>query len=444
MGVIRWLSRKVIAVISRQIEYHKAERLALKKARVLERSGSFGAGVHFNGHNVNISGIRYLMLGNDVFIADNCNLQAEGGLTIGDDTHISEGVTICTRTDKFTGKELISDDERNHRSVCIGRNAWVGMNVLILPGVTIGDGAVIGMGVVVSEDVQPMDILTVGTNEARKKRNLDHYFVTKNQRNKGNIDSSIFKRNWIDNSEELVFVLSTGRAGSKSIAGMFNSHPDMECRHESVRQLIQLSTLYAEGIISKDKMRAILVHVFTVKKLSGEVNLTAESDQRLWNLIDLIHEILPGAKFIHLVRNGRDTVRSTNARHWFHEDDVHVNRSMWAKYRLNGMNLGVESWKEMSAFQKNCWYWQYINVNVSEAISQLPDHLTFTVQLESLENEKVDLFKFLGVSEGGIRLKKENAVKSVNKNDYDESWSPEENNQFREICGSAMNKFGYS
>jgi acetyltransferase-like isoleucine patch superfamily enzyme len=37
----------------------------------------------------------------------------------------------------------------------IGRNAWVGVNVTILPGVTIGEGAVIGAGAVETKDIPP-------------------------------------------------------------------------------------------------------------------------------------------------------------------------------------------------------------------------------------------------------------------------------------------------
>ncbi len=43
----------------------------------------------------------------------------------------------------------------------IGRNAWVGVNVTILPGVTIGDGAIIAAGAVVTHDI-PQHSLAAG------------------------------------------------------------------------------------------------------------------------------------------------------------------------------------------------------------------------------------------------------------------------------------------
>jgi acetyltransferase-like isoleucine patch superfamily enzyme len=39
--------------------------------------------------------------------------------------------------------------------VIIRRNAWIAINVVILPGVTVGEGAIVASGAVVSKDVPP-------------------------------------------------------------------------------------------------------------------------------------------------------------------------------------------------------------------------------------------------------------------------------------------------
>ena len=41
----------------------------------------------------------------------------------------------------------------------IGRNAWVGINVTILPGVVIGEGAIVAAGSVVTKDVPPHSLV---------------------------------------------------------------------------------------------------------------------------------------------------------------------------------------------------------------------------------------------------------------------------------------------
>ena len=57
------------------------------------------------------------------------------------------------------------------RPVRIGRNAWIGFDVCILPGVTIGEGSVVGARSVVTEDVPPYCV--VAGNPARLIRRLE-------------------------------------------------------------------------------------------------------------------------------------------------------------------------------------------------------------------------------------------------------------------------------
>jgi acetyltransferase-like isoleucine patch superfamily enzyme len=58
------------------------------------------------------------------------------------------------------------------RPIRIGRAAWIGFDVCILPGVTVGEGAIVGARSVVVDDVAPYTI--VGGNPARVVRRLDH------------------------------------------------------------------------------------------------------------------------------------------------------------------------------------------------------------------------------------------------------------------------------
>ncbi len=57
------------------------------------------------------------------------------------------------------------------RPIRIGRAAWIGFDVCILPGVTIGDGSIVGARSVVMDDVPPYTI--VAGNPAHVIRRLD-------------------------------------------------------------------------------------------------------------------------------------------------------------------------------------------------------------------------------------------------------------------------------
>lgn len=83
--------------------------------------------------------------------------------------YVSDGSHATIRGDvayKFQGIERIA-------SVHIGRGAWIGQNVVIMPGVNIGEFAVIGANSVVSGDV-PANCVAVGAPARVVRRwNLD-------------------------------------------------------------------------------------------------------------------------------------------------------------------------------------------------------------------------------------------------------------------------------
>ena len=91
-----------------------------------------------------------LSLGKAVFINIGCRFQDTGGITIGDGSLIGHGSTLTTLN------HGIDPDRRADMipsPVTIGRKAWLGAGVTIVPGVTIGDGAIVGAGSVVTKDV---------------------------------------------------------------------------------------------------------------------------------------------------------------------------------------------------------------------------------------------------------------------------------------------------
>jgi len=105
----------------------------------------------FSGSRVYINKDAHLKVGVKGYINHNANISCFKEITIGDDTVISEGVTIRdsdNHTLEIEGFEMLGP-------VHIGNHVWIGLNVTILKGVSIGDGAVIAAGAVVTKDVPP-------------------------------------------------------------------------------------------------------------------------------------------------------------------------------------------------------------------------------------------------------------------------------------------------
>ena len=93
-----------------------------------------------------------ITIGKNVFLNTSCHFQDQGGITIGDGTHIGHNVVLATLNHE-------EDPERRQHTypapIVIGKNVWIGANATVTPGVTIGDNAIVAAGAVVTKDVPP-------------------------------------------------------------------------------------------------------------------------------------------------------------------------------------------------------------------------------------------------------------------------------------------------
>lgn len=102
-----------------------------------------GAGSRINGFG-KLSGRDFFSSGKNVHIGNNFFIRAEGGLYIGDNTHISHNVSIYTINHNYKGKRLPYDEDLIKKAVKIEKNVWIGTKVIILPGTHIEEGAIVG------------------------------------------------------------------------------------------------------------------------------------------------------------------------------------------------------------------------------------------------------------------------------------------------------------
>lgn len=96
--------------------------------------------------------LRELEVGNDVYIAHGCWMNAAGGVTIGDGVIISPKVVIASTKHLYVnGAVVLHGSEKG--SVSIGAGTWIASNVTITKSVHVGKGVVVGAGSVVTKDL---------------------------------------------------------------------------------------------------------------------------------------------------------------------------------------------------------------------------------------------------------------------------------------------------
>jgi galactoside O-acetyltransferase len=105
-----------------------------------------------------------IKIGKRVHIAQGSILSGGGGIYIGDYVGISGGCKIYSSTLHYGGGKRmtpmipIKSKSVIAKPVFIGKDAFLGVNTVVMPGVKIGEGAIIGSCSFVNKDVQPWTI----------------------------------------------------------------------------------------------------------------------------------------------------------------------------------------------------------------------------------------------------------------------------------------------
>ncbi len=107
---------------------------------------------NWGGHHVHF--------GKNIYTNFNLVLVDDSHIYVGDYCQIGPNVVLAG-----TGHPICPElRERGYQytaPVRIGRNCWLGANVVVVPGVTIGDNVVVGAGSVVTHDL-PDNVIAVG------------------------------------------------------------------------------------------------------------------------------------------------------------------------------------------------------------------------------------------------------------------------------------------
>ena len=110
--------------------------------------------------NVTIYFPERLDLGRNVGISPLTQLNAAGGIEIGDDTLIGPGCTLWSVNHRFEDLDVpIRLQGYEAKRIVIGSDCWIAARSIVLPGVHIGSGSVIAAGAVVNRSCEPRSIL---------------------------------------------------------------------------------------------------------------------------------------------------------------------------------------------------------------------------------------------------------------------------------------------
>ena len=81
--------------------------------------------------------------------------------TIEDEVLIAPNVAILSisHNHEKLEKSIVNQGDSKPNAPIIKKGAWLGRNIIVMPGITVGEGAIVGAGAVVTKNIEPFTIV---------------------------------------------------------------------------------------------------------------------------------------------------------------------------------------------------------------------------------------------------------------------------------------------
>jgi hypothetical protein len=250
-----------------------------------------------------------------------------------------------------------------------------------------------------------------------------------------------------------LFVLSTGRVGTATLAALLGLAKNIFTYHEPEPLLYGLSKLSYEYSDNTDVSKVLQEAFFVARHELMERSLDygmgyIESSPQATFLAPYIQKVVPDVRFIHLVRDPRDVVRSGMRRKWYEGHGADKTRII----PRPGSSAGRE-WESYSAFKKNLWLWNETNSWILQFTSGVPAERILLLRSEDVfgasEEAIKKLFTFIGSSLPPGRKIAHVLGKKLNQQKTgtfpeSEIWSDEMQGDLLKITGRTAQSLGYT
>jgi hypothetical protein len=265
-------------------------------------------------------------------------------------------------------------------------------------------------------------------------------------------------------SADLVFILGSGRSGTKMAAKLFAGVGHIESHHEYVRDTYQReAALYFMGRLPEADMAERLKGIYGAAAHYSRAAYFIDSSNKLSWVADVLVKAFPTARFVHLVRDGRKVASSFfhklgghvySARGvkalqaWLERPDLHPMppppEDFWWAIPQQGQPFHAQ-FAGFDQFQRCCYQWAESNRCVSDALEAVPAERKLSVQLEALTASPAQVERLLAYVDVPFD---DSFVEVLRRPQHvyvplDYPLTPQQQAQFAAIGGPMMQRLGY-
>jgi len=243
----------------------------------------------------------------------------------------------------------------------------------------------------------------------------------------------------------VVFILSTGRTGTKYIGDLLNQLPGVVSVQEPrpSRVLQAWTSAFLESKVSRDVMANVLYNKRV--KLLGHPrgNLYVESNHFIDGFIDVLPEVFDNPIVIHIVRDPRTFVPSMINRGNDHGWKLLINKYVpFFAYAPEGVKRSA-----MTPIERESYHWVGMNRVLADYGAKHPEnyHLFKFEGIFESKNFR-ELLSTIGITNEQYSQLKLDTYKNpsrYNRMPKWEEWSKADQKVLLKICGPLMKKYGY-
>jgi hypothetical protein len=176
-----------------------------------------------------------------------------------------------------------------------------------------------------------------------------------------------------------VFILSTGRAGSKFLPALLNLSPNIAAYHEP-RPTLEYFSNYAYHHQQEDEILTQMIDAARMESILEDYikdKIYVESNQCLTFFAPVLARLFKKSRFVHIVRHPGDFVRSAVRKGW------HKNDSIWESGRLK-MADEQQQWTQMDQIERLAWLWNSTNQFIEDFKETIAKERVAFFKLEDL------------------------------------------------------------
>ncbi|NWG45338.1 MAG: sulfotransferase [Alphaproteobacteria bacterium] len=261
-----------------------------------------------------------------------------------------------------------------------------------------------------------------------------------------------------------VFILSSGRSGSASLARLLGRHAEIEMHHEYLcTHLQEAGVRFYMGHADAAATRAVIDRLHGAALAYARTPLWGDSSNKLSWVAPLLVEMFPNARFVHLMRDGRK-VAGSYARKlsdecygdyetaclaaWAADPTLPApppEKRFWWPLPRPGHPL-AERFSRFTQFERIAFHWAECNAVALDALASVPEERRLSLRLEDLRahpRHVHGLLDFLGLTPMGDEFALLQRPFNVNRPE-DRPLTPDELRRFLAIAGEMMDRLGYS